>query len=65
MKIAFDVLPLISENMSGIGYCQAGLVGEMVKSHPEDSYVYDYFSSKNEYLKNQNEKQKRKLMKNY
>ncbi len=51
MNIAFDVLPLISENMSGIGYCQAGLVGEMVKSHPEDSYTFDYFSRKDHEVK--------------
>ena len=43
MNISFDVLPLISENMSGIGYCQAGLVGEMIRSHPEDRYTFDYF----------------------
>jgi len=42
------VLPLISENMSGIGYCQAGLVSEMVKSHPEDSYKFEYFSGKDQ-----------------
>ena len=51
MKISFDVLPLISENMSGIGYCQAGLVGEMIKSHPEDSYTFDYFSRKDHEVK--------------
>lgn len=51
MNISFDVLPLISENMSGIGYCQAGLVGEMVKSHPEDRYTFDYFSRKDHEVK--------------
>lgn len=51
MNISFDVLPLISENMSGIGYCQAGLVGEMVRSHPEDSYTFDYFSRKDHEVK--------------
>lgn len=51
MNISFDVLPLISDNMSGIGYCQAGLVGEMVKSHPEDRYLYEYFSRKDHEVK--------------
>ncbi len=51
MNISFDVLPLISENMSGIGYCQAGLVGEMIKSHPEDCYTYEYFSRKDHEIK--------------
>ena len=51
MNISFDVLPLISENMSGIGYCQAGLVGEMIRSHPEDRYTFDYFSRKNHEVK--------------
>jgi len=51
LNISFDVLPLISENMSGIGYCQAGLVGEMIKSHPEDCYTYEYFSRKDHEIK--------------
>lgn len=51
MNISFDVQPLISDNMSGIGYCQAGLVGEMVKSHPEDRYLYEYFSRKDHEVK--------------
>lgn len=51
MNISFDVLPLISENMSGIGYCQAGLVGEMIESHPDDCYTYEYFSRKDHEIK--------------
>lgn len=51
MNISFDALPMISENMSGIGYCQAGLTGEMIKSHPEDSYTFDYFSRKDHEVK--------------
>lgn len=51
MKISFDALPLISENMSGIGYCQAGLVSEMISSHPEDSYTFEYFSRKDHEVK--------------
>ncbi len=51
MKISFDVLPLISDKMSGIGYCQAGLVGSMIKSNPEDLYTYEYFSRKDHEIK--------------
>lgn len=51
MNISFDALPLISENMSGIGYCQAGLTGEMIQSHPEDQYTFDYFSRKDHDIK--------------
>ena len=51
MNISFDALPLISENMSGIGYCEAGLAGEMIRSHPEDSFTFDYFSRKDHEVK--------------
>ncbi|MDO5558763.1 MAG: glycosyltransferase family 1 protein [Oscillospiraceae bacterium] len=51
MKIAFDVLPLVSDNMSGIGYCEAGFVSEMTKAHPEDQFYFDYFSRKNHEVK--------------
>lgn len=51
MKIAFDVLPLVSENMSGIGYCEAGFVSEMTKAHPDDQFYFDYFSRKDHQVK--------------
>jgi glycosyltransferase involved in cell wall biosynthesis len=51
MKISFDVLPLISENMSGIGYCQAGLVSAIINAHPEDSFTFEYFSRKDHEVK--------------
>lgn len=51
MNISFDALPLVSDNMSGIGYCEAGLAGEMIKNHSEDNFVFDYFSRKDHEVK--------------
>ncbi len=51
MNISFDALPLISDNMSGIGYCEAGLAGEMIRKHSEDKFVFDYFSRKDHEVK--------------
>lgn len=53
MNISFDVLPLISDKMSGVGYCQAGLVTSIVKAHPENAYTFDYFSRKDHQVKEQ------------
>ncbi len=53
MNISFDALPLISDKMSGVGYCQAGLVSNMIKLHPEDNYTFDYFSRKDHQIKEQ------------
>ena len=39
LNISFDALPLISDNMSGIGYCEAGLAGEMIRKHSEDTFI--------------------------
>jgi len=53
MNISFDVLPLISDKMSGVGYCQAGLVTSIIKQHPENKYTFDYFSRKDHQIKEQ------------
>ena len=47
MTISFDVLPLIGEQMSGVGYCQAGLITEFLREHPEYHYTFDFFSFRN------------------
>lgn len=44
MKTAFDALPLISERMTGIGYCQEGQIQALMKLHPEDEYVMQFFA---------------------
>lgn len=45
MKIAFDALPLISERMTGIGYCQAGQIQALTALHPEEEYVLQFFAA--------------------
>lgn len=45
--ISFDVLPLIAEQMSGVGFCQAGLITELLKCHPEHTYTFNFFSFRN------------------
>jgi glycosyltransferase involved in cell wall biosynthesis len=44
MRIAFDALPLVSDRMTGIGYCEAGQVRAMTMLHPEEQYTLQYFA---------------------
>ena len=46
MRIEFDALPLVSEKMTGIGWCEAGQTTALAKLHPEDSFRYNFFSGK-------------------
>lgn len=46
MKIAFDAVPLVGRNMSGIGWCEAGQTTALVSLHPENDYTYNYFAGK-------------------
>ncbi len=46
MKIAFDAVPLVGRNMSGIGWCEAGQTKAVVDLHPENEYTYNYFAGK-------------------
>lgn len=57
MKIAFDALPLVSERITGIGWCEAGQTTAMAKLYPENSYVYNFFSQKSDMQKNERIKQ--------
>jgi len=52
--ISFDVHPLLGEKMSGVGYCEAGLLTELLQSHPENQYQFHFFS-----FRNQKEKEER------
>lgn len=47
MKIAFDAIPLVSQGMSGIGWCEAGQTMAMADMHPENDYQYTYFTLRN------------------
>lgn len=51
MRIAFDVLPLIGCRMTGIGYCEAGQIKALSRLHPEDAFLLQFFSRKNEEIK--------------
>lgn len=51
MNIAFDALPLISDRMTGIGWCEAGQTTSMARLHPENSYTYNFFSRKDDDIK--------------
>ncbi|MDE5764902.1 MAG: glycosyltransferase family 4 protein [Ruminococcus sp.] len=53
MNIAFDALPLIGGNMTGIGWCEAGQTTAMARIHPENNYYYSFFSRKSseDYIK--------------
>ncbi|MBO5163772.1 MAG: glycosyltransferase family 4 protein [Ruminococcus sp.] len=46
MNISFDALPLISGNMTGIGWCEVGQTTAMARLHPEDNFYYSFFSRK-------------------
>lgn len=51
MNIAFDALPLISDRMTGIGWCEAGQTTVMARLHPENNYTYNFFSRKDDRIK--------------
>lgn len=51
MNIAFDALPLISDRMTGIGWCEAGQTTAMARLHPENNYTYNFFSRKDDHIK--------------
>ena len=51
MHIAFDVLPLIGCRMTGIGYCEAGQIQALSKMYPDDEFLLQFFSRKNEEIK--------------
>lgn len=41
MKIAFDVLPMVSSRKSGIGYCEYGFVKTLINNY-DNSYIFNY-----------------------
>lgn len=57
MKIAFDALPLVSERITGIGWCEAGQTTAMARLYPENEYVYNFFSQKGDTQKSERIKQ--------
>lgn len=51
MNIAFDALPLISDKITGVGWCEAGQTTAMARLHPENNYSYNFFSRKDDNIK--------------
>ena len=45
MRITFDAVPLCSEKITGIGWCEVGQTNALAKLHPEDRYEYSFFTS--------------------
>lgn len=51
MNIAFDAVPLISDRMTGIGWCEAGQTTAMARLFPDNKYSYNFFSRKDDHIK--------------
>lgn len=51
MNIAFDAVPLVSDRMTGIGWCEAGQTNAMAKLRPENKYTYNFFSRRDDHIK--------------
>ena len=51
MNIAFDAIPLISDRITGIGWCEAGQTMAMARLHPENTYTFNFFSRKDDHIK--------------
>lgn len=45
MRITFDAVPLCSEKITGIGWCEVGQTNALARLHPEDRYEYSFFTS--------------------
>lgn len=45
MNITFDAVPIISEKITGIGWCEIGQTQALAKLFPEDNYEYSFFTS--------------------
>ena len=51
MNIAFDAVPLVSDKMTGIGWCEAGQTTAMARLYPENNYTYNFFSRTDDHIK--------------
>ncbi len=51
MNISFDAVPLISDRMTGIGWCEAGQTMALARLYPENRYTYSFFSRKDDHIK--------------
>lgn len=51
MNISFEVQPLISDRMTGIGFCEAGLISALAEKYPDNQYFFEYFTIRNPEVK--------------
>lgn len=51
MNIAFDAVPLISDRITGIGWCEAGQTTALARLYPENKYTYNFFSRSDDHIK--------------
>ena len=45
MRITFDAVPICSDKMTGIGWCELGQTQTIAELYPENSYEYSFFTS--------------------
>lgn len=45
MKITFDAVPICSDKITGIGWCEVGQTQTLAQLHPEHEYEYSFFTS--------------------
>jgi glycosyltransferase involved in cell wall biosynthesis len=45
MKIIFDAVPICSDKITGIGWCEVGQTQTLAQLHPENEYEYSVFTS--------------------
>ena len=48
MKITFDAVPICSDKMTGIGWCELGQTQALAELYPENKYEYSFFTSGDE-----------------
>ncbi|MBQ8297168.1 MAG: glycosyltransferase family 1 protein, partial [Ruminococcus sp.] len=51
MHISFDAVPLVSDRMTGIGWCEAGQTTAMARLYPGNTYSYNFFSRTDDHIK--------------
>lgn len=45
MNITFDAVPICSDKITGIGWCEVGQTRTLAQLHPENRYEYSFFTS--------------------
>ncbi|MBP5433948.1 glycosyltransferase family 1 protein [Ruminococcus sp.] len=48
MRITFDAVPICSDKMTGIGWCELGQTQALAELYPENKYEYSFFTSGDE-----------------